>query len=154
MNTTLRVSLVTGSSRGIGRAIAIRLAAEGYHSVVTYHTDEKAGRSVLNEIEANGGVGELRKLDVRSEESVSDTLRMIGERHGRLDVLVNNAVTEIAKSIEQATFEEWRIVTETKIDGTFLCCKYAIPLLSNSDNGNIVNITSFDGEKPKQEYLD
>ena len=60
---------------------------------------------------------------------------------------------EIAKSIDNASFEEWKLVTSTKIDGVFLCTKYALPLLRQSENANVINLTSHDGERPNPAYL-
>jgi NAD(P)-dependent dehydrogenase (short-subunit alcohol dehydrogenase family) len=148
-----KVAIVTGSSKGIGKAIAEHLARNGYYVFITYHTDRVAGLATVEALLSQGYKCELQSLDVRSEASVRDLFSIIADRSGHLNVLVNNAVKEIAKSIEDATFEEWKIVTTTKIDGTFLCSKYAIPLLKLGENANIINITSFDGEKPQPDYL-
>jgi len=148
-----RAALVTGSSKGIGAAIAKRLAREGYHAFVTYYRDEPAGRRVVADIESAGGRATLLHLDVRSQDSVLGVMHTIEQRVDHLNVLVNNAVMEIAKNIEDASFEEWKIVTETKIDGAFLCTKHAVPLLRKADNPNVIIITSYDGVKPQPDYI-
>lgn len=152
MSTMKRVALVTGSSKGIGRGIAVRLAGEGYHTVVTYHRDREAGEAVLEEIVTAKGSGCVCQLDVRSEQSVKSLCDQLEHQFGHLDVLVSNAATEIPKNIEQVTLDEWRIVTETKVNGSFLCTKYGLPLLKLGSNANVIYITSYDGVKPVPDY--
>ncbi len=147
------VALVTGSSKGIGKAIVKKLAKEGYFVYITYCSDKLGGEKTLEEIETEGGRGHLVQLDVRSLESVQQVMTRIDADFHHLNVLVNNAATEIAKNIEDASFEEWHTVTQTKIDGAFLCTKYAIPLLKKADNANVIVISSYDGEKPQADYI-
>ncbi len=148
-----QAALVTGSSKGIGKAIALRLARENYYVYVTYYSDKEAGEKTLLEIQENGGAGYLLHLDVLSITSVRTAFEKVESDFGHLNVLVNNAVTDIAKNIEDASFEEWRIVTGTKIDGAFLCTKYALPLLKRGENANLIVITSYFGEKPDPELI-
>ena len=143
-----KIALVTGSSKGIGKAIAIRLAKEGYITYVTYRTDKKGGEKTVKEIEEFDGKAYLLQIDVRSEEQVKSAFEKIKNDYGHLNVLVNNAGIEIPKDIEKVSFDEWKTVTETKIHGVFLCTKYAIPLMKNQDNANIINIISSLGIKP------
>lgn len=148
-----KVVLVTGSSKGLGSAISRRFAAAGYHAIVTYHNDRAAGLAVVQAIIDAGGSATLHQLDVRSEESVSRLLSDVSSVHGRLDTLVSNAVTEIAKPIDAASLDEWHQVLLTKLDGAFLTTKYAIPLLVKSDNPSVIYITSGDGERPNGEFI-
>jgi NAD(P)-dependent dehydrogenase (short-subunit alcohol dehydrogenase family) len=104
-------------------------------------------------IRSAGGQAEVLLIDVTSERSVRDGFAVIQANPRRLAVLVNNAVTEVAKDIEDATFAEWRSVISTKLDGAWLCTRCALPLLKGSDNGNVVFVTSGDGERPDPEYL-
>ena len=152
MKVKNKIALVTGSSRGIGKAIAIRLAKEGYITYVTYLTDKRGGENAVQEIEGIGGKAHLLKLDVRSEEQVKLAFEQIKKDYGYLNVLVNNAGIEIPKDIEKASFDEWKIVTETKIHGNFLCTKYAIPLLENQGNANLIIIISNLGNKPDPQF--
>jgi NAD(P)-dependent dehydrogenase (short-subunit alcohol dehydrogenase family) len=148
-----KIALVTGSSKGIGKAVALRLASEGYFTYVTYRTDRAGGEQVVQQIQAGGGSGTLLQLDVRSEESVQSTFKRLADKQGRLNVLVNNAGLEIPKDIEAASFDEWRAVTETQINGSFLCTKYALPLMKGAENANLIFITSSAGERPSPNFV-
>ena len=129
-----KIAVVTGSSKGIGQNITVRLGAEGYFTYVTYFTDPEGGQHTVKKIVANGGKAEIVKLDIRNEESVEGLFNSIGSKFGQLNVLVNNAVVDFPKPIESTSFDEWRAVTSTKIDGYFLCTKYALPLLKKAKN--------------------
>lgn len=148
MNQNKKVAIVTGSSKGIGRAIAIRLAKDGYFVYVTYNTDEAGGHSTITEIENNGSTASLQKLDVSNEKSVVELMDLIGKESGHLDVLVNNTERDIIKNFEEYTFDEWKMAFDTKVHGAFLCTKYAIPLLKKSDNANVIMNSSSADENP------
>lgn len=148
-----QIALVTGSSKGIGQATAIKLAEAGYYVYITYFRDNQGGLDTLNRIEQRGGHGKLLHLDVRSEESVRNAYIQIEEDFGYLNVLVSNAVTDFPKPIEETSFDEWQTVTQTKLDGAFLCTKYGIPLLSKGENANLIIITSHEGEKPEPSFI-
>jgi NAD(P)-dependent dehydrogenase (short-subunit alcohol dehydrogenase family) len=146
MNSEQLVALVTGSSKGIGKSIARKLVSNNYHVFITYNTDKKGAEELHSQIGIDRST--VVNLDVRDEDSVKGVMETIEEKFGKLDVLVNNAGIEIPKIIEDLSFNEWKTVTETKINGTFLCSKYALPLLKNSENPNIINITSSLGQNP------
>ena len=151
--TSGEAALVTGSSKGLGAAISRVLAERGYYVYITDHHDHAASQDTAAEIRSVNGRAEVLPLDVTSERSVRDGFAAIEGGNRKLAVLVNNAVTEVAKDIEQATLEEWRSVISTKLDGSWLCTKYALPLLKESDNANVVFITSGDEERPDPDYL-
>lgn len=148
-----KVAIVTGSSKGIGKAIAIRLAKDDYFVYVTYHTDEKGGHNTVREIKNNGGVASLQKLDVSNEKSVSELMVLVKKEFGHLDVLVNNAERDIIKTIEDSSFDEWKLAINTKLHGAWLSTKYAIPLLKKSENANIIMISSSADERPSADIL-
>jgi NAD(P)-dependent dehydrogenase (short-subunit alcohol dehydrogenase family) len=148
-----RTALITGSSKGIGKAIAKRFAKEGFVVFVTYHVDKKAGQQTVREIQEQGGIAHLLQLDVCSEESVVSAFEKFRKDFNFLNVLVSNAGIEIPKNIEDASFDEWRIVTETKINGSFLVTKYALPLLKLAENANLIVISSRYGEKPDPDFI-
>ncbi len=148
-----KVALVTGSSQGIGKGIALKLAENGYITFVTYLKNKLKGENAAKEITKKGGIAELVKLDVKSEESVKKVFEKITNDYGSLNVLVNNAGIEVAKSIESISFDEWKDVVDTKINGNFLCTKYAIPLMKNQENANLIVIVSALGERPEPDYL-
>jgi len=147
------VAVVTGSSKGIGKAIAIRLAKEGYFVYVTYHTDEVGGHATVNEITKNGGGAILQKLDVTNEDSVSELMKLVEKQFGHLDVLVNNAAFSIDKKMEDSSFDEWKLAMDIKLHGAWLSTKYALPLLIKSENSNMIIISSNADEKPGPEVL-
>lgn len=147
-----KVALVTGSSKGIGRAIAIKLAQEGYVVYVTFKSDEEGGIQTQEEINRGGGKSHLLELDVCSESGVKNIMANIKKAHGHLNVLINNAGIEKAKDIEAITLSEWKAVVETATNGIFLCTKYALPLLKHQENPNIVIISSALGEKPDPDF--
>jgi NAD(P)-dependent dehydrogenase (short-subunit alcohol dehydrogenase family) len=128
------VAIVTGGSRGIGRSIAERLAAEGARVVVASRTPPADGH-VLDHVRCDVSVpGEARRL-------VDETVA----RHGGLDVLVNNAAVEHEATVEDTTPEDWDRVMAVNLRGPFLCIKYAIPHLRRRGGGAILNVASVDG---------
>lgn len=148
-----KVAVVTGSSKGLGKAIAIRLAVEGHFVFVTYHTDELGGCSTVDEIKKGGGQALLQKLDVSNENSVSQLMALIDNEFGHLDVLVNNACKDVSKGIEESSFDEWKLAIDTKLHGAWLSTKYALPLLKKSGNANVIMISSNADERPSPEIL-
>lgn len=147
----MKVAITTGSSKGIGKAIAIRLAKEKYFSIVTFNTDEAGADETLKEVKKVGD-GMKARLDVISENSVKSIFNLIQKKFGQLDILVNNAGIEKPFPIEKVSLEDWNSVIYTKINGHFLCTKYAVPLLKKSKAPHIFSIVSSLGEKPDPDY--
>lgn len=148
-----KVAVVTGSSKGIGQAIAIRLAKEDYFVYVTYSTDETGGKKTIAEIEKIGGKAALQKVDITNEVSVSSLMKAVEEKHGYLDVLVNDAARSVDKKMEESTFEEWKLAFDNKVHGAWLATKHALPLLKKSVNANVIFINSSADEKPSPDVL-
>lgn len=153
MQAKNKVAVVTGSSKGIGQAIAIRLAKEGYFVYVTYFTDETGGKKTITEIEKIGGKALLQKVDITNEASVSSLMKAINKGHGYLNVLVNDAAKSVDKKMEDLTLEEWKLAFDNKLHGAWLATKYALPLLKKSNNANVIFINSSADEKPSPEVL-
>lgn len=139
-----RISLITGSSKGMGRGIAQKFYENGYFVYITYLNDKDGAEETAANMDKERY--DIVKLDVREEENVKSVMNKIKETFGKLDVLVNNAGVEIPETIEEATLENWNTVTQTKINGVFLCSKHAQPLLEKSKNPNIINITVLSGK--------
>jgi 3-oxoacyl-[acyl-carrier protein] reductase len=139
-----RISLVTGASRGIGRAIARALAAEGAH-VVLAARDAARLEEVLADVRADGGRGEALCLDVAERASVEKAIAHLLATHGRLDHLVNNAGVARDNLLLRMKDEEWQQVMATNLTGVFLCTQAALKPMVKQRFGRIVNITSVVG---------
>ncbi len=137
-----KIALVTGAASGLGRAIAETFARQGA-KVVIADLNEVAGTTVARTI-VDGGA-RFVSLDVTSEASWQATIATVTETFGRLDVLVNNAGVAIMGDVEGTTLDEWRRVHAVNVDGTFLGCKYGIPLLRAAGGGSIINMSSIAG---------
>ncbi|MEX0751528.1 MAG: SDR family oxidoreductase [Xanthobacteraceae bacterium] len=134
-----KVAVVTGSGRNIGKAIALALAEGGAAVVVNARSNRTEADAVVREIEAAGGKAAAVIGDV-ADPATAKNLAAAAERLGRLDFLVNNAAIRREKPLDQMTFEEWREVHATILDGAFLCVQASLPLLRKSGAGAIVNI--------------
>lgn len=140
-----RVALVTGGSRGIGAAIARRLAARGLYVFVNYRTHAEAAKLVLEDILAAGGHGEVIAGDVVELAQVRDMFRQIRGSQGRLDVLVNSAgIADDGFSLMMSD-RKWSRVIETDLNGAFRCCRDGIMLMLGGSGGSVVNIASVSG---------
>ncbi len=160
-----KVALVTGAGRrgGIGEAVAKRLAREGAHVVLgdicappTELAHAGSGRweeleGIAGEIEASGVRSLPVRVDVTDAESVQAMMSQTEEVFGRLDILVNNAGAAIGPSpVLQMLEEAWRRTLEINATGTFLCCKFALPLMiAGERGGRVVNMSSLAAERPK-----
>ncbi len=140
-----RVAVVTGGARGIGAAISRRLAASGATVVVNYAKSEAEAKALAAEIVAAGGRAEAAPGDVSRTADVDALFAGVLERHGRLDVLVNNA--GIVKDTLLLTMkpDDWRRVMEVDVDGVFLCTKKALETMFRARSRRIVNLASVSG---------
>jgi 3-oxoacyl-[acyl-carrier protein] reductase len=138
-----KVALVTGASRGIGRAIALELATAGITVVVNYFQRQEDAASVVRTIENKGGNAMVYQADVSDRKAVDAMFSTIDERLGRLDILVNNAgIASRIDSITAISDETWRHTLAVNLDGAFFCLRCAIPRLKAAGRGRIVNISS------------
>jgi 3-oxoacyl-[acyl-carrier protein] reductase len=140
-----KVALVTGGSRGIGAAIAKRLAADGATVAITYAKDSKAASAVVNAIERNGGKALAIQADAADVKAVRGAVEKTVATFGRLDVLVNNAGTAIPKPFEEATLEEMDRVIDINLRGTLAATQAALKHMQNG--GRIISIGSAVGER-------
>ena len=141
-----KVALVTGASRGIGRAVAIELASRGVFVVVNYAQNEAAAREVLSTIENSGGKGEIRHFDVANTTVVQDEIGKIGEQLGGLHILINNAGITRDGFIVRMKEEDWDMVLSVDLKGVFNCTRAAAKIMMKQKYGRIINITSIIGE--------
>ena len=143
----MEYALVTGGSRGIGRAVALRLAARGYTVVINYKSNEDAARETLQAIEAAGGRAELLPFDVARPEAIEAALAAWQDRHPEdyISVLVNNAGVRRDNLMVFMQNEEWHEVTDTTLNGFFYVTRRLLKDMLTRRNGRIVNITSLSG---------
>jgi len=143
-----RVALVTGGSQGIGRAVALQLAAEGARVALTYRSEREKADAVVAEIAAMGGQGLALAMDLGSIGSVQAAVAATVERFGRLDILVNNAVRWSeqlpwdAPRFEDIPLAEWQGVIHDNLDGCFAAIQAAVPGMRARGWGRIVSISS------------
>jgi 3-oxoacyl-[acyl-carrier protein] reductase len=142
-----RVALVTGASRGIGRAIAVALGRRGAKVIINYAAREDAARAAAAEVEAAGGKASVLGFDVARSEQVTESIKQIGKDHGGLDILVNNAGVAINGLVMRFKDEQWQRTLDVNLTGAFNCTRAAATLLLRAkEAGRIVNLTSVVGE--------
>lgn len=137
-----QVALVTGASRGIGRAIALRLAADGAHVLVNYHTNEQAAQETLRLLTDAGGSGELTAFDVADGDAAIAAINAIADRRRRLDILVNNAGISFDTLVLRMKEADWDRVLGVNLRGVFNCTKAAAKHMVRAHYGRIVNLSS------------
>ena len=135
-------ALVTGASRGIGREVALRLAAEGVAVALNYHTGEAEAREAADEIRAAGGAAEVVAGSVASAAEAEGLVAQASKLLGGLDILVNNAGITRDNLVMRLSEEDWDAVLDTNLKGAFLCTKAAIRGMIRQRSGRIVNMSS------------
>jgi 3-oxoacyl-[acyl-carrier protein] reductase len=145
MDFTDKVAIITGSSRGIGRAIALRLAACGAKIVVNYRGSQAAADEVVEQITTAGGQAIAVQADVSQVAQADGLIDAAKKAFGRVDVLVNNAGTTRDTLLMRMSEEDWDVVLDTNLKGAFNCIKAVSRLMLRQHYGRIVNITSVSG---------
>ncbi|WP_084398498.1 SDR family NAD(P)-dependent oxidoreductase [Henriciella aquimarina] len=139
-----RVVCITGAAKGIGRQAALSFAEEGAILVAT-DIETEPGQALVSEIEGKGGQAHFIAHDVSSEEAWIGVMADIRERHGRLDVLINNAGIGMTGLVHEMELSLWRKMMSVNVDGVFLGVKHALPLMRAAGTGNIINVSSVAG---------
>jgi acetoacetyl-CoA reductase len=142
---TGRACLVTGGSRGIGRAIALELGRCGASVAVGYSTNKEAAEQVAMEVAIHGGTAFAFGCDVQDPEAVEPAVAGVMERFGKIDVLVNNAGITRDRSLAKMTFEEWNAVIQTNLTSVFHVTSRVLPHMVQAGYGRVVNISSVIG---------
>lgn len=137
-----RVAVVTGGSRGIGRAVSRWLGREGAYVVVNYVRNEDSAREVVSEIKAEGGMAESMQFDVSDGDLVTNAIREIFDKRKKIDILVNNAGMSIDTLLVRLKEEEWESVLDTNLTGVFRCTKAVTRAMMKQRFGRVINITS------------
>jgi len=141
-----KVAIVTGASRGIGRAIAVKLAAENARVFVNYNKNEQAALTVREEIVRRGGAADLLGCDVASPEAVTRAVKKVMDETGRIDILVNNAGQTRDNLFVFMKESDWDEVLDTNLKGTYLMTKAVIKPMFKAKWGRIVTIASVAGQ--------
>lgn len=141
-----QVALVTGGSRGIGRAIALALATEGAKVAVNYASSSTAADRVVAEITAAGGDAIALQADVSNGDQVENLVKTITEKWGKIDILVNNAGITRDTLMLRMKPEDWQAVINLNLTGVFLCIKAVSKMMLKQRSGRIINIASVAGQ--------
>ena len=140
-----KVALVTGASKGIGRAIAVALGREGAHVIVNYNGSEEQAKKTCKLIEENGGSCESMRFNVAEEEITMEAMKSILEKHGKLDILVNNAGITKDGLLMRMTDADFESVLDVNLKGAFHTIRAASKQMLKQRSGRIINISSVSG---------
>lgn len=141
-----QIALVTGASRGIGRAIALELAREGADVALNYHANEALAAEVAREAAQHGGRVMLARADIGNSQEARGLIQRVVDEWGRLDILVNNAGINRDHTLRKLTDEEWLEVINTDLNSVFFCTSAAVPVMIKQNRGRIINISSMIGQ--------
>jgi len=136
-----KVAVVTGSSRGLGKAMAVALAAEGVRVALVSRTEEELDR-VAGEIAEAGGEAAVFVTDVARRDQVKSAASKILSRFGTVNILINNAGLAVRRPVTELTFEEWQAVMETNVTSAYLMCHALVPYMKGQGYGRILNVAS------------
>jgi 3-oxoacyl-[acyl-carrier protein] reductase len=140
-----RIALVTGSSRGVGRAVAVAYAREGAKVMINYTSNEKAAKEAVAEIRNLGGQAEAFRADVAKKADAQAIVQATVDAFGGIDILVNNAGFTRPAMMLKMTEEQWDDVVNIHMKGPFLCAQAAAQHMSQKNSGKIINVTSVAG---------
>jgi 3-oxoacyl-[acyl-carrier protein] reductase len=146
MTLSGQIAVVTGASRGIGRAVAFSLAHAGAYIVVNYRGKQAAAEESLAAIVEAGGKGELSQFDIAVEDQVEEALKKVVDGHGKIDILVNNAGVTADNLLIRMKPADWDQVIGINLKGTVLCTKIATRHMIGQRYGRIINVSSVVGQ--------
>ncbi len=142
----MKTALITGGTKGIGKAIALAFLQSGYEVVLNYHKDEAAALATQEEFNMQGFCPVLLKADVSDEEQTNNMFKEFFSIYGRLDVLVNNAGISLVKVIQDTSSEDWDKIFSVNAKSVFLCSKAVTNKMVYEGGGSIINVASIWGE--------
>jgi 3-oxoacyl-[acyl-carrier protein] reductase len=135
---TAPVAIISGGTRGIGRALALRLANRGTAVATLYHSDEQAASELSAEFSRIGATLHLRKCDVRDFDRLRGFARDVGAQFGRVDYLVNNVGIDVFKTIDSVSLEEWRLAQDVILNAPLVLTKEVLPVMRQRHFGRVV----------------
>jgi 3-oxoacyl-[acyl-carrier protein] reductase len=147
MSLADKVALVTGSSRGIGREIALKLAEKGCSLVVNYLSNGWAADQVVEKITSMGRKAVSVQSDVSNFADVEELVKKVKSEFGRLDILVNNVGPFLYKTIFETTIGQWHQIMNSNLNSVFYCCKVVVPIMREKGSGVIINIGGPNAER-------
>jgi glucose 1-dehydrogenase/3-oxoacyl-[acyl-carrier protein] reductase len=147
-----KVALVTGAGRGIGREIALDLAAHGAAVALNFHESETGAESAADEIRSHNGVAWTCKADISSVSEVRMLIRQVADHSGRLDILVNNAAIDPRLPLFEVTEHFWDTVMNTNVRGMFFCAQSAALEMKKVGRGRIINISSVQAQLVMRDF--
>lgn len=136
-----KAALITGASRGLGKAMALALAQEGA-SIYLIARDLQKLEETRAAIESAGGAASVLVADVTNETEVEDIRKQVSTRSSKLQILINNAGVNLRKPVTEFTLEEWRRILDTNLTSAFLMCRAFVPMMAGQGYGRIINMTS------------
>jgi 3-oxoacyl-[acyl-carrier protein] reductase len=145
-----KVALVTGASRGLGKAIALKLASMGAKTAVNYISNDIEAAKVIETIAESGGEGFSIKADVSNSDAVKGMVRQVTDKWGKIDIMVNNAGITRNGLLPRLSDEAWDAVININLRGAYLCTKYSLRSMMNQSWGRIINISSLAGVSGNQ----
>lgn len=140
-----KIALVTGGSRGIGAAIACKLAKQGAFVLIHYNCNKESAEKVLNDIKESSGSGEAIQADITDSEQIKKLFEHIKKNYGSLDILVNNAGITQDSFMGVMTEDQWHKVINTNLNSLYLMCNHAVKIFIDRKAGKIINISSVSG---------
>ncbi|MGB8646646.1 MAG: SDR family oxidoreductase [Anaerolineae bacterium] len=144
-----KTAIVTGSNKGIGKAIAEMLARQGYAVVVNYHRDAASAQDTLNALREVSPESLVIQADVTNPDGARHLVETTAGHFNRLDVLVNNVGSFLVKSVYDTTIQEWDECLHSNLSSAFYCIKFALPLMREQKSGHILNLGSLNAENAR-----
>ncbi len=141
-----RVAVITGSTKGIGKAIAKRLAQDGCDIVLNYRSNDEAAQSALRDFDGLPGKAVAIKADVSRPDDASRLIETAVGRFGRLDILVNNVGPFLTRALVDTTDDDWRRILDSNLSSAFYCTRAALRVMRDRRSGNIINIGALNVE--------
>ena len=138
----MKTAIITGGAQGIGRAISIVLAKNGYNVVINYNNSEKGALELKKYIENNNGIAEVFKADLTKREESKKLVQFTIERFKNIDVLINNAGVSLIKLFTDYTDEDWNRIINNNLYSAFCTTQEAVKFMINRKQGCIINISS------------
>ena len=142
----MKTVLITGGTRGIGKAVAQEFLQQGYEVILNYSHDEDCALATQSEFNMQGYCPVLMRADVSDEAQVKEMFKEVFRIYGKIDVLVNNAGISLVQVVQDTTVADWERIMSVNVRGVFLCCREVTDSMICAGGGSIINISSIWGE--------